>query len=130
MRLEWRARAIAAGAALLLLAGALSGCAPSGQQIDAGAAERLQASVLAVTVAAAAGDFSEAIAALDALEEELTEGTASGAIDPGRSARIQASIDLVRADLTAAEPQPSPTPDKPGKPDPGPKKGGPGKDKP
>ncbi len=130
MRLEWRARAIAAGAALLLLAGALSGCAPSGRQIDAGVAERLQASVLAVTVAAAAGDFSEAIAALDALEEQVREGTASGAIDPGRSARIQASIDLVRADLTAAEPQPGPTPDKPGNPSPGPKKGGPGKDKP
>lgn len=130
MRLEWRAHAIAAGAALLLLAGALSGCAPSGRQIDAGAAERLQASVLAVTVAAAAGDFSEAIAALDALEEQVREGTASGAIDPGRSARIQASIDLVRADLTAAEPQPGPTPDKPGNPSPGPKKGGPGKDKP
>jgi hypothetical protein len=83
-----------------------------------------------VTTASAAGDYSEAIAALDTLEEQLTEGTASGAIDSGRSARIQASIDLVRADLAAAEPQPSPTPGKPGKPDPGPKKGGPGKDKP
>ncbi|MBB5632705.1 hypothetical protein BKA04_000928 [Cryobacterium mesophilum] len=123
-------RATAAGAALLLLAGALSGCAPSGQQLDAGSARQLQASVLAVTTAAAAGDYSEAIAALDTLEEQLTEGTASGAIDSGRSARIQASIDLVRADLAAAEPQPSPTPDKPGKTDPGPKKGPPGKDKP
>lgn len=130
MKLQWRARAVAAGAALLLFVSVLSGCAPAGRQIDAEAAERLQASVLAVTVAAAASDFSEAIAALDALEEQVREGTASGAIDPGRSARIQASIDLVRADLAAAEPQPSPTPDKPGKPDPGPKKGGPGKDKP
>ena len=127
MKPGWRARATAAGAVLLLLAGALSGCAPSGQQIDAEAAEQLQASVLAVTRAAAAGDFPKAIAALDALEEQLTEGTASGAIDPDRSARIQASIGLVRADLAVAEPQPTPEPDKP---DPGPKKGGPGKDKP
>lgn len=122
-------RATAAGAALLLLVGALSGCAPSGQRIDAEAAGQLQASVLAVTRAAAAGDFSQAIAALDALEEQLTEETASGAIEPGRSARIQAAIDLVRTDLAAADPDPTPTPDKPGNPDPG-KKGGPGKDKP
>lgn len=129
MRRAWMTRTTAAGAALLLLLGALSGCAPSGQQLNAEAAEQLQASVLAVTRAAAAGDFSEAVAALDALEEKVTEGTASGAIDPGRSARIQASIDLVRADLAAADPQPTPKPDKPGNPDPG-KKGGPGKDKP
>ena len=101
MRRAWMTRTATAGAALLLLVGALSGCAPSGQQLNAEAAEQLQASVLAVTRAAAAGDFSEAVAALDALEERVTEGTASGAIDPGRSARIQASIDLVRADLAA-----------------------------
>lgn len=132
MRRAWVARATSAGAALLLLIGALSGCAPSGQQLDTEVAGQLQASVLAVTSAAAAGDFSEAVAALDALEDRLREGTASGAIDPGRSARIQAAIDLVRADLAAADPQPTPTPektDKPGKPDPG-KKDGPGKDKP
>lgn len=117
----------AAGAAVLLLAGALSGCAPSGPQLDAGSAKQLQASVLAVTRAAAAGDFSDAIAALDALEEQLTEGTASGAIDSGRSARIQASIDLVRVDLAAADQQPTPKPEKPSKP---PKEGPPGKDKP
>lgn len=132
MRWSWVARATAAGAALLLLVGALSGCTPSGQQLDAEAAAQLQASVLAVTSAAAAGEFSEAVAALDALEEQATEATASGAIDPSRSARIQAAIDLVRADLATAGPQPTPEPDnsnKPGKPDPG-KKGGPGKDKP
>lgn len=130
MRRAWMTRTTTAGAALLLLVGALSGCAPSGQQLNAEAAEQLQASVLAVTRAAAAGDFSEAVAALDALEEQVTEGTASGAIDPGRSARIQASIDLVRADLAAADPQPTPKPDKPDNPDPEQKEGGPGKDKP
>jgi hypothetical protein len=116
-----------------MIVGALSGCAPSDQKLSAVAARQLQASVLAVTRAAAAGDFAEAIASLDELEERLTEGTASGAIDPDRSARIQAAIDLVRADLTTAEPDPTPTPEekpgKPGNPDPG-KKGGPGKDKP
>jgi hypothetical protein len=125
-------RAFAAGAALLLLAGTLSGCAPSGQQLSAQTAGQLQASVLAVTKAAASGDFSKAVAALDALQERVTEGTASGAIDPDRSARIQASIALVRADLAATPqptPTPTPTPDKPGNQNPG-KKGGPGKDKP
>jgi hypothetical protein len=127
----WTTRVTAAGAALLLLVGALSGCAPSGQALGAQTAGQLQASVLAVTKAAASGDFSKAVAALDALQERVTEGTASGAIDPDRSARIQASIALVRADLAAAAPQPTPTPtpDKPGNQTPG-KKGGPGKDKP
>lgn len=70
----------------------------------------MQTSVSAVTQAAATGDPTNAIAALDALETQLRQGTASGAIDADRSARIQASIDLVRADLTAALPTPSPAP--------------------
>jgi hypothetical protein len=70
----------------------------------------MQESVSAVTQAAAVGDPTGALAALDALETQLKEGTASGAISADRSAQIQASIDLVRADLTAALPEPSPTP--------------------
>jgi hypothetical protein len=77
----------------------------------------MQESVSAVTDAAAAGDPAGALAALDALEAQLKEDTASGAISADRSARIQASIDLVRADLTAALPAPEPvqTEDAPGK---------------
>ena len=131
-----RMRASAAVVALLLVGGALTGCAPSGQRLDTDVAEQLQASVLAVSSAAAAGDFAGALTALDALEAQLTEGTASGSIDPGRSARIRASIELVRADLVAVIPVPAPEPkpdkpDKPGKPHPKPPKDdAPGKDKP
>jgi hypothetical protein len=77
----------------------------------------MQESVAAVTQAAAAGDPAGAIAALDSLEAQLKEDTASGAISADRSAQIQASIDLVRADLTAALPEPSPTPSQPGNKD-------------
>ncbi|WP_354576801.1 hypothetical protein [Frigoribacterium sp. UYMn621] len=78
--------------------------------IDSAAAAQLQTSVSAVTQAAATGKPANAIAALDALEAQLRQGTASGAINADRSARIQASIDLVRGDLTAALPTPSPSP--------------------
>ena len=89
---------------------ALSGCALMPHGPESPAALRMQSSVSAVTQAAAAGDPAGAIAALDALEAQLKQDTASGAISADRSARIQASIDLVRADLTAALPTPSPTP--------------------
>jgi hypothetical protein len=71
----------------------------------------MQASVVAVTQAAAVGDPAGAITALDALEEQLKQDTASGAISAERAAEIQASIDLVRADLTAALPAPAPEPE-------------------
>ena len=129
-------RITATSAALLLILGSLAGCAPFGARFDATTAGELQASVLAVTTAAAAGNLAEADAALDALEKDLREGTASGDIDPLRGARIQAAIDLVRADLAAAAPadevgitdQPGGPGKAPGKKDK--KKGGPGKDKP
>jgi hypothetical protein len=68
-----------------------------------------------VTQSAAVGDISAAITQLDALERRLREATASGDISADRSAKIEASISLVRADLTAAlppppPPSPSPTP--------------------
>ncbi|MEO7006138.1 MAG: hypothetical protein ABI275_01750 [Terrimesophilobacter sp.] len=95
---------------MALVTAALSGCAPVAPGIDSAAASKMQASVSAVTQAAAANDPSRAIAGLDTLEAQLKQDTASGAINADRSARIQASIDLVRADLTAALPTPSPTP--------------------
>lgn len=95
---------------IALALGMLSGCAPAPAGITASAGKQLQAAVAAVTEAAAGGDIAAAITNLDALERRLREATASGAISADRSAKIDASISLVRADLTAALPPPSPTP--------------------
>lgn len=107
---RWTARVTAAICAVALISASLSGCAPIDQGIDADAAARMQISVSAVTQAAAAGDPAVAIAALDELETQLKQNMATGAISADRSARIQASIDLVRVDLTAALPVPKPAP--------------------
>ncbi|MEO7349394.1 MAG: hypothetical protein ABIW32_06010 [Terrimesophilobacter sp.] len=107
---QWPTRITATVSAVALVTAMLSGCAPTSSGIDSAAASRLQAFVLVVTQAAADDDTSAAIAALDALEMQLKQETASGAINADRSARIQASIDLVRADLTGTTPTPSPTP--------------------
>ena len=102
------ARFVAVACAAMLVTAALSGCASTEPGLDSATASKMQESVSAVTDAAAAGDPAGALAALDALEAQLKEDTASGAISADRSARIQASIDLVRADLTAALPAPEP----------------------
>ncbi|MGV8851148.1 MAG: hypothetical protein ACOH1M_01100 [Rhodoglobus sp.] len=96
--------------AVALVAVVLAGCSQTAPEIDADAASRMQASVAAVTQAAAVGDAEGALIALEALEAQLKLDTESGAISAERSAQIQASIDLVRADLIAALPAPSPTP--------------------
>ncbi|MBH0023350.1 hypothetical protein [Salinibacterium sp. SWN248] len=103
-------RIVAVGAALML-ALSLSACAPTSPDFDPDAAALLQSSVADVTDAAAAGDPVAALAALDVLQEQLNENTATGAIGAEQSARIQASLDLVRTDLTAALPDPSPVAD-------------------
>lgn len=107
---HWTERLAAGTCGVVLFAVVLSGCAPTVPGIDSAAATQLKTSVSAVTQAAATGNPANAIAALDTLETQLRQSTASGAINADRSARIQASIDLVRADLTAALPTPSPTP--------------------
>ncbi|QYH35450.1 hypothetical protein [Salinibacterium sp. M195] len=104
-------RSIVAAGAALVLAVSLSACAPTSPDFDSDAASLLQSSVAEVTDAAAAGDPVAALAALDVLQGQLNENTSTGAIGAERSARIQASLDLVRADLTAALPDPSPTTD-------------------
>ncbi|MEO6942764.1 MAG: hypothetical protein ABI238_03935 [Terrimesophilobacter sp.] len=113
---HWATRITAVASAAVLVTAALSGCVPVASGMDSATASRLQATVLVVTQAVADDDAAAAIAALDALELQLKQDTASGAINADRSARIQASIDLVRADLADGQPTPSPTPsEKPGK---------------
>ncbi len=126
---QWAARITATACAVALVTVALSGCAPIVSGMDSAVASRLQESVLVVTQAAADGETEAAIAALDALEMQLKQETASGMLNADRSARIQASIDLVRADLTDAQPTPTPTPSEKGNKGGGKGEGGGGKDK-
>ena len=101
-------RALAIGAVAL---GLLSGCAPTPTDMAVSAAKELQSAVAAVTQSAADGDIAAAITHLDELERTVREATASGDISTDRSAKIQASISLVHADLIAVlPPPPSPTP--------------------
>lgn len=109
---SWKGRAAVAWCAAVLALTSLSGCAPSDPGISPAAAKQLQAAVVAVTQAAASGDIAGAGADLNTLERALREATASGEVSAERTARIQASIALVRADLAAAPPpsrSPSPT---------------------
>lgn len=99
---ESRVRRAGAAACIMALAVAfLSGCTPTAPQISASAATGLQASVLAVTDAASAGNADAAVTDLNTLQAQLREATASGAVTAERTSRIQAAIDLVRADLAA-----------------------------
>ena len=101
---------IVASAAVLTI-GALTGCTQPPPDISSAEAVKLQTSVMAVTKAAAGGQIAAAISALDALQAKLQEAAASGTVTANRYTRIKASIDLVRADLTAAlPPTPTPTP--------------------
>lgn len=125
----------------VVLAVALSGCAGAPTSRENAAAKRLRAGVQGVSASAAAGDFSSAQSALDALEADLLTATAAGDVTGIRSAQIQSAINLVGTDLDAAieaakpvvidtpTPAPAPAPakdDKPGKDDN--KKDGKGKD--
>jgi ribosomal protein S20 len=103
-------RLIAVGAACLFSITALTGCTQTSSDLGASTASALQASVRAVTTAAAAGDIATATTALDQLQSQLLDASANGQLSADRSTRIQASIDLVRADLVAATPPAPPTP--------------------
>jgi ribosomal protein S20 len=103
---KFSSRLIAAAAACLLGVAALAGCTQTNSDLSPSTASSLQASVRAVTVAAAAGDIAAATTALDQLQSQLLDASANGRLSADRSTRIQASIDLVRADLVAATPPP------------------------
>lgn len=90
----------ALGAGVLALA--LTACGDT----DATPTDALQTGVVAIADAAAAGDTTSALAEVDALQQQLTEALDDGTITADMAARIQAALDLVRADLTALIPVP------------------------
>lgn len=84
---------------VVALAWALAGCAPAYSEATA---DDLRKQVMQVTAATAAGDWTVARAALDALSEDVDEAHADGRIDEERRERIDAAIATVAADLDAA----------------------------
>jgi len=122
-------RALVLVAAVLLVAG----CSTAPTPIDATVSTELQAGVVEIADAAAAGDFEAGLSRLDELQAQLDTAIDEGGVTTQAAVAIQAAIDAVRADLVAlATPEPEPTPVEPAKPE-KPGKGNkpekPGKDK-
>ncbi len=85
----------------------LSSCAASSESTAAA----MHDSVVQISERAAAGDFAGALAELALLERDVVTAAENGAIDADREAEIRSAMDLVRADLEAAEaPTPAPEP--------------------
>ncbi|MFF2277061.1 hypothetical protein [Agromyces sp. NPDC058126] len=109
-RRRLRAAALAATVAIGL---GLAGCA---SEADAG--DALHASVVRVAERSADEDFAGALAALLLLERDVDEAVAADEVPAAQEAEIREAIELVRADLEAAEerarqasePSPTPTP--------------------
>lgn len=104
MRAVIPAAALAAG-----LAFGLSSCGASSDQVSAA----MHTSVVQIAERAAAGDYPGALAELALLDRDVTSAVDNGSIDATREAEIRAAMDLVRADLEAADvaSTPTPTPD-------------------
>lgn len=110
-----RRAAIPAAAIAIALTFGLSACNTAE---DTAAA--MHASVVQVAERAAAGDYAGALAELALLDRDVTAALDAGRIDADREQEIRAAIELVRADLEAADtgmtptetstPTPTPTP--------------------
>jgi len=121
-RIATRRAALPAAAVALALVLGLSSCAASGENTAAAMHE----SVVQISTRAAAGDYPGALAELALLERDVDAAVEDGAVDTAHESDIRAAIDLVRADLEAADvastPAPPPAPagadaDQPGKDD-------------
>jgi hypothetical protein len=71
----------------------------------------MHASVVQIAERAAAGDYAGALAELALLDRDVTSASENGTIDAAREAEIRAAMDLVRADLEAADAPATPTPE-------------------
>ena len=93
-----RAASFAVIAVIVVL---LAGCGSPDLADDA--ATRLQADVRTVAQSSQTGDVPGARAALDLLTQHVRSARTDGSISAERSGKINASIDLVSADLTVYE---------------------------
>ncbi|GEM_PF-3199192 len=94
------ARAVVVGAALLVAALVLGGCAAP--ELSGDRAHTLQQDVLVVTQAAHEGRLDAARALLDRLRADAEQGREAGEISAERFATIDAALDDVAAELDAA----------------------------
>ena len=92
-----------AAAAALLLAGPLAACGPADTGLKLDAARQLQERVMGVSQAAAANDAAGGLAALDALEADLSAAVGNGQVSDERRRSIMTAAAAVRADLTAVK---------------------------
>ncbi|HEU0182731.1 MAG TPA: hypothetical protein VFR16_11125 [Agromyces mariniharenae] len=93
---------LAAGLAL-----GLSACAASSENTAAA----MHASVVQISERAAAGDYAGALAELALLERDVATAAENGSIDAAREAEILTAMDVVRADLEAADVDTTPAPE-------------------
>lgn len=70
----------------------------------------MHTSVVQIAERAAAGDYAGALAELALLDRDVAAALDTGRIDTAREQEIRAAMDLVRADLEAAEIATTPTP--------------------
>lgn len=98
MKRRLRNRMIVITIGLLLLP--LAGCAAEPVDLHASSAEQLQAVMLNISEAAAAGDFADAQSLLTEMQATLRTAAAAGQVSAERSASIQSAINRVSADLT------------------------------
>ena len=107
-----RSRTVLVAATLLIAGTVLTGCSGGEAELKASAAKQLQSGVLAVTTAAADGDFATAQSALANVKADVLAAAAAGEVTSERSKEIQATIKLVTADLAAAIAKGKPAPTK------------------
>jgi len=104
--LRFRRRAVLPAAAIALaLTFGLSACGASSEQTAAA----MHGSVVQIAERAAAGDYAGALAELALLDRDVTAAAENGTIDAAREQEIRAGMELVRADLEAADVTPTPT---------------------
>ncbi|RZS64853.1 hypothetical protein EV187_3241 [Agromyces ramosus] len=96
-----------AAAVAVALTFGLSACGASSE----GTSAAMHASVVQIAERAAAGDYAGALAELALLDRDVTSASENGTIDAAREAEIRAAMDLVRADLEAADAPATPTPE-------------------
>lgn len=101
-----RMRRSAAAIAVAVTLG-LSACGTSAEEATA----TLRTSVVQVAERSAVGDYAGALAELALLERDLVAAVEAGRVDAEREQRIRAALELVRADLEAAEIATTPTPE-------------------
>jgi hypothetical protein len=104
-RLSRRRAALPAAAIAVALTFGLSAC-----NTPADTSATMHTSVVQIAERAAAGDYAGALAELALLDRDVAAALDTGRIDTAQEQEIRAAMELVRADLEAAEVATTPTP--------------------